>query len=137
MAQHGSLTSCSSVNEVSNSGTVSCRLRCSTGNASDITQTLPRRARTAARRSVIGQYLWVTAEAPRQPEIQTPLTAAQVARSLIGLDELAARAVVDNNGCVWRLAARDGTAFPCTRDLRPSRINVAIGNGTVESASVG
>jgi hypothetical protein len=61
----------------------------------------------------------------------------EYAEVLVGFDEEAAEACVDDAGLAWRVVARDGEHFAVTEDYRPERVNVVIDKSVVMETSAG
>jgi len=61
----------------------------------------------------------------------------EYADALVGFDEQAAEACVEDAGLAWRVGARDGEFFAVTSDYRPERVNVVIDKSVVMEASAG
>jgi hypothetical protein len=58
-------------------------------------------------------------------------------QQLVGFDEQAAQACVEDAGLVWRVVARDGEYFMVTEDYSPQRVNAVIEKSVVMEVSVG
>ena len=67
----------------------------------------------------------------------TSVIVDQYGQQLVGFDEQAAQACVEDAGLVWRVIARDGEYFAVTADYSPQRLNAVIVDAIVMEITVG
>lgn len=68
---------------------------------------------------------------------ETALIVDDYGQGLVGFNEAAAQACVEDAGLVWRVTARDGEFFAVTADYSPQRLNAVIEQSVVVEVSVG
>lgn len=68
---------------------------------------------------------------------ETALVVDDYGQGLVGFEEAAAQACVEDAGLIWRVVARDGEYFAVTADYSPQRLNAVIEGPVVVDISVG
>lgn len=63
------------------------------------------------------------------------MSSPQVFQNIVGKTVVEARAELQKLGYSLRVIAEDGKSFPVTADHSPSRVNVAVVRGVVETVS--
>lgn len=76
-----------------------------------------------------------SSELPGEP-VCIPEDTETPAPEYLGLDEVAATALADEQGLDVREVGRDGECFAITMDLRPDRINLEYVDGLVVGAAI-
>lgn len=74
---------------------------------------------------------------PAAKQSAEPTSAGIIAPRLVGASEAEAKAIAQDAGFAVRVTSRDNAKFPSTMDYREDRLNLAVEDGIVKSATVG